>query len=139
MDNESKERLIKLAEEEIPIHKFLGLKVEKLEREFIRISVPFRDEFVGDIRKNRWHGGIMATIMDTVGGAIGYANFESQGDSLSTIDLRVDYLRGAEARALTFEGELVRMGNRIMVTKMKALQDDILVAEGKGVYNFIRG
>lgn len=27
---------------------------------------------------------------------------------------------------------------RIIVTKMKAFQEDVLVAEGKGVYNFIR-
>ena len=57
---------------------------------------------------------------------------------VSTIDLRVDYLRFADGKDLMFEGKLVRMGNRIMVTKMKAFQDDVLVAEGKGVYNFIR-
>ena len=138
MDEKTKERLIKLAEEDIPIHKFLGLKVDTIEKEFIRLKVPFRSDFVGDIRKNRWHGGIIATIMDTVGGAIGIANFKSPEDRLSTIDLRVDYLRGAEADTLIFEGKLVRMGNRIMVTKMKAFQGNVLVAEGKGVYNFIR-
>ena len=80
----------------------------------------------------------MATVMDSVGGAIGIANFESPEDKLSTIDLRVDYLRFAEGKDLLFEGKLVRMGNRIMVTKMKAFQDGVLVAEGRGVYNFIR-
>jgi len=138
MDKKTKERFIKLAEEEIPIHKFLGLKVETIEREFVRFTVPFRDEFVGDIRRNRWHGGIIATIMDSVGGAIGVANFQSPDDRLATIDLRVDYLRGAEATTLTCEGKLVRMGNRIMVTKMKAFQNGELVAEGKGVYNFVK-
>ncbi len=76
--------------------------------------------------------------MDSVGGAIGIANFDSAEDKLSTIDLRVDYLRFADGKDLIFEGKLVRMGNRIMVTKMKALQENILIAEGKGVYNFIR-
>lgn len=80
----------------------------------------------------------MATILDSVGGAIGIANFNSAEDKLSTIDLRVDYLRFANGNDLFFEGKLVRMGNRIMVTKMKASQDNVLVAEGKGVYNFIR-
>ena len=75
--------------------------------------------------------------MDTVGGALGMVNFQSPDDSLATIDLRVDYLRGAEAETLHFEGELVRMGNRIMVTRMKALQNGKLIAEGKGVYNVI--
>ena len=100
--------------------------------------MPFRKDLVGDIRTNHWHGGIIATILDSVGSAIGIANFNSPEDKLSTIDLRVDYLRFANGNDLVFEGKLVRMGNRIMVTKMKAFQDNLLVAEGKGVYNFIR-
>ena len=138
MDTRAKERLIRLAEQEIPIHKYFGLKVEVIEKEFIKVRVPFRKDLVGDIRTNHWHGGIIATILDSVGGAIGIANFNSSEDKLSTIDLRVDYLRFADGNDLVFEGKLVRMGNRIMVTKMKALQEDVLVAEGKGVYNFIR-
>ncbi|EDP98016.1 hotdog fold thioesterase [Kordia algicida OT-1] len=138
MDATTKERLIRLAEEEIPIHKHFGLKVDTVEKDFIRVRVPFRKDLVGDIRTNHWHGGIIATILDSVGGAIGIANFNSAEDKLSTIDLRVDYLRFADGKDLIFEGKLVRMGNRIMVTKMKAFQEDVLVAEGKGVYNFIR-
>ncbi|MHA7863934.1 hotdog fold thioesterase [Flagellimonas marinaquae] len=138
MDEKTRQQLIRLAEDEIPIHRYLGLKVETIEKEFIRVRIPFREDFVGDIRTKRWHGGIMATVMDSVGGAIGIANFESPEDKLSTIDLRVDYLRFAESKDLIFEGKLVRMGNRIMVTKMKAFQDGVLVAEGRGVYNFIR-
>ncbi|NRB84813.1 MAG: hotdog fold thioesterase [Winogradskyella sp.] len=138
MDIMTKERLIKLAEEEIPIHKYFGLKVEIVEKDFIKVRVPFRKDLVGDIRTNHWHGGIIATILDSVGSAIGIANFNSPEDKLSTIDLRVDYLRFANGNDLVFEGKLVRMGNRIMVTKMKAFQDNLLVAEGKGVYNFIR-
>ena len=138
MDIMTKERLIKLAEEGIPIHKYFGLKVEIVEKDFIKVRVPFRKDLVGDIRTNHWHGGIIATILDSVGSAIGIANFNSPEDKLSTIDLRVDYLRFANGNDLVFEGKLVRMGNRIMVTKMKAFQDNLLVAEGKGVYNFIR-
>ena len=138
MDIMTKERLIKLAEEEIPIHKYFGLKVEIVEKDFIKVRVPFRKDLVGDIRANHWHGGIIAAILDSVGGAIGIANFNSSEDKLSTIVLRVDYLRFADGNDLVFEGKLVRMGNRIMVTKMKAFQDNLLVAEGKGVYNFIR-
>lgn len=138
MDLKTKDRLIRLAEEEIPIHKHFGLKVEIVEKDFIKVRVPFRKDLVGDIRTNHWHGGIIATILDSVGGAIGIANFKSSEDKLSTIDLRIDYLRFADGKDLMFEGKLVRMGNRIMVAKMKAFQENVLVAEGKGVYNFIR-
>ena len=125
-------------EEMIPIHNFLGLKLLVLEKGFVKVSVPFRDEVVGDIRTNRWHGGIIATIMDSVGGIAGGTHFTSFEDKLATIDLRVDYLKGAEALPIIVEGKIVRLGNRILVTKMKAFQNDKLIAEGKGVYNFIR-
>lgn len=138
MQDKKREIIIKAAEEEIPIHRFLGLKVEKLELDFVRVSVPYRKEFVGDVRRSRWHGGIIGTIMDSVGGMIGIANFTSKKDKLATIDLRIDYLRGAEAYDLIVEGNLVRLGNRIMVTRMQAFQKGELVAEGKGVYNFIK-
>ena len=116
----------------------LGLKVEKLETDFVRVSVPYREEFVGDIRRSRWHGGVIGLIMDSVGGMVGIANFISKEDKLATIDLRIDYLRGAEALDLIVEGNLVPLGNRLMVTSMQAFQEGQLVAEGKDVYNFIK-
>ena len=128
----------KTIEEGIPIHKFLGLKLLVLEKGFVRVSVPFRNEVVGDIRRNRWHGGIIATIMDSVGGIAGGTHFTSLKDKLATIDLRIDYLIGAKASSIIVEGKIVRLGNGILVTKMKAYQNDELIAEGKGVYNFIR-
>ncbi len=125
-------------EETIPMHKFLGLKIELLEKSFVRISVPFRKELVGDFRNNRWHGGVIATVMDSVGGVIGATHFTSLDDKIATIDLRIDYLRGAEPEAIMVEGKIIRFGNRILVARMKAFQNDKLIAEGKGVYNFIR-
>ena len=110
-----------IIEEGIPVHKFLGLKLLELEKGFVKVKVPFRD-----------------TIMDSVGGIAGSTHFTSLEDKLVTIDLRIDYLKGAEASEIIVEGKIVRLGNRILVTKMKAFQNDELIAEGKGVYNFIR-
>lgn len=136
---QEKVELIKYTfEESIPMHKFLGLKIELLEESFVRIQVPFRKELVGDFRNNRWHGGVIATVMDSVGGVIGAMHFTSLQDKISTIDLRVDYLIGAEPEAIMVEGKIVRFGNRILVARMKAFQNDLLIAEGNGVYNFIR-
>jgi uncharacterized protein (TIGR00369 family) len=136
MDDTSRKFIIETIEEKIPIHKFLGLKVDILEKSFVRVTVPFRDEVVGDIRSNRWHGGMIATIMDSVGAIVGITHFTSIEDRLSTIDLRTDFLKGAEAVPIQVEGKVVRFGNRILVTKMKAFQNKELIAEGKGVYNF---
>jgi uncharacterized protein (TIGR00369 family) len=130
----------KIAEELIPIHKFLGLKILEIEEGFVKVKVPYRPEVVGDIRRNHWHGGIIATIMDSVGGIVGSTYSISTKDKMATIDLRIDYLTAATEKAIIVEGKLVRLGSRIMVTKMKAYMENEteLVAEGKGVYNFIR-
>src|SRR5690554_5974515 len=128
----------KAFEESIPMHKFLGLKVVLLESNFVRIEVPSKEEFVGDFRNSRWHGGVIATVMDSVGGIIGAMHFTSIEDKISTIDLRVDYLRGAKPEGIIVEGKMIRLGNRILVARMKAFQKEKLIAEGKGVYNFVR-
>ncbi|WP_121666635.1 hotdog fold thioesterase [Mesonia aquimarina] len=137
----NKEFIIKMAENLIPLHQFLGLKVLSLESGYAKVRVPFKKEVVGDVRNNRWHGGIIATIMDSVGGIVGSTYGSSTKDKMATIDLRVDYLKAAQDSALIVEGELVRLGNRIMVVRMRAFSENDennLIAEGKGVYNFIR-
>ena len=135
------ENVVKMAiEEMIPIHKFLGLELVEIRKGFVKVRVPFKDEVVGDFRNRRWHGGILATVMDSVGGIAGSTHFTSMEDKLSTIDMRIDYLKGAESSAIVVEGEIVRFGNRIVVTRMRTYQEEshILLAEGTGVYNFIR-
>jgi len=138
MISNNKKTLIDLIENSIPIHKFLGLKVLELRDGYVKVSVPYRKEVVGDIRLNRWHGGIIATVMDSVGGITGWTHFTSQDDKLATIDIRVDYLKAADPTTIEVTGEIVRLGNRILVTKMKAYQDDMLISEGKAVYSFVR-
>ncbi len=129
-----------MVEEKIPIHKFLGVKLVEIRRGYAKVSVPFREDVIGDIVRRRWHGGILATVMDSVGGLAGMTYLTSFEDKMATIDLRVDYLKGAEAEGIVVEGEIVRLGNRILVTSMKVWNEgeSELLAEGKGVYNFIR-
>ncbi len=129
-----------IVEEQIPIHKFLGLKLLEIEEGYAKVHVPFQELVLGDIVRRRWHGGILATIMDSVGGLTGAAYFSSPKDKMATIDMRVDYLKGAEAAPIVVEGKIVRLGRRILVTKMYVWdeKEENLLAEGKGVYNFIR-
>lgn len=129
-----------IVEEQIPIHKFLGLELVEIKEGYAKVRVPFQEVVMGDIVRRRWHGGILATIMDSVGSLTGVAYFSSPKDKMATIDMRVDYLKGAEAAPIVVEGKIVRLGRRILVTKMYVWdeKEENLLAEGKGVYNFIR-
>ena len=135
-----KKQIKKAIEELVPIHKFLGVELLEIRQGYVKVKVPFREEVIGDFMRRRWHGGIIATIMDSVGGIAGGTYATSPKDKIATIDLRVDYLKPAEASAIIVEGEIVRLGKTILVTRMKAYQEnnDELISEGKGVYNFIR-
>ena len=127
-------------EQLVPIHKVLNLEVTEIQEHKIVIKVPFSPMVIGDSRSNRWHGGILSMIMDVAGGMVGATTFESFNDKVTTIDIRVDYLEPPKAEDLYIEGEVVRLGNRILVSKMKAYHKDSsnFLAKGKGVYYILR-
>lgn len=136
----SKEIATQLLEEMIPVHKFLGVKVLDIEDGYCKLLFPFREELLGNFLTRRWHGGIIATAMDSVGGAAAMTTLTSADDKLATIDMRVDFLRGTSETDLVVEGFLVRSGNRIIATNMKAWQEDEkkLVAEARGMFSVYR-
>lgn len=127
-------------EQFIPLHTFLGIKLLEIREGYAKLLLPFREELIGDPRKRALHGGILATIMDSAGGAAGITTLVSFEDKLSTIDMRVDYLKPGIDKEVIAEARVVRSGNRILVTSMKCWQEDPQhpIAEGKGVYNVRR-
>jgi uncharacterized protein (TIGR00369 family) len=132
----------RMIEEFVPIHKFLGLQLLEIKKDDVKVRVPFRAEVVGDIRSNRWHGGIITTVMDSVGGIVGGTHLSSLKDKMDTIGIRVDFLNPAHGKAIIVEGKTLRLGSRIFVANMKCwLEEDSnkeVLAVGRGVYNFIR-
>lgn len=124
----------------VPLHQFLGITLEDIDEGYALMKLPYRPELIGNPRTMALHGGIIATAMDSVGGAAAMTTLVSFEDKISTIDIRVDYLRRGEAKDLFVEGKIARSGNRIVVTRMIAYQDDRdkPIAEGKAVYNVRR-
>lgn len=126
-------------EKYIPMHVLLGVQLEEIKAGFAKLRVPFRPELIGDPRTKALHGGVIALALDSVGGAAAMTTLVSPEDKLSTIDMRIDYLRPGKPHDFFVEGELARSGNRIIVTRMVAYHDRAeLIAEGKGVYNVKR-
>lgn len=124
----------------VPFNAFLGIRVEALARGRARLGVPFRPEFVGDPIRPALHGGLISTLIDTCGGAAVWTMVHPH-DRISTIDLRVDYLRPGRLEPLVAEGQVIRVGNRVGVVSIRAFHPatpDETVAEGKGVYNIKR-
>jgi uncharacterized protein (TIGR00369 family) len=124
----------------VPFNAVLGIQIDDLREGFCRMSVPFREEFIGDPSRPALHGGVLSAVIDTCGGAAIWTQIE-KGDALSTVDLRVDYLRPGQPRDFIVEGRVLRLGNRVGVAEMIAYHpgsEGKPIASGKGVYNVRR-
>ena len=130
--------LTKVMEELVPFNRFLGMRCDEVRTGFVRITIPFRDELVGDPMRPALHGGVLSALADTAGGMAVWTGVTDTRGRVSTIDLRVDYLRPARLFTLSCEATVVRQGNRVGVADMRLFHPDEVdktVATGKGVYN----
>lgn len=129
----------------IPFNKVLGLTFESLNP--LKITFHMRDDLVGNASKGILHGGVIATVLDTAGGASIVSDLLSQRESMSptdlqskirkigTIDLRIDYLRQGRGQTFTATSTLIRSGNKIAVTRMELHnEENTLIATGTASY-----
>ena len=132
--------LRQVMEELIPFNRYLGVKLTDSRSGFARIEVPFRDELVGDPMRPALHGGVLSAMADAAGGAAVWAGLEDDRARVSTIDLRIDYLRPARLVTVVAEATVVRLGNRVGVADVRLFNidaPDVTIATGKGVYNIM--
>lgn len=129
--------LTQLTEEMIPFNKFLGMRVESASVGRIRIALPFRPELIGDPLKQALHGGVLSTLADVAGGIAVWSSLDSPWSRVSTIDLRVDYLRPGRPERLLAEGVVIRTGKSVGVADVRLFHpshEAETIATGKGVY-----
>ena len=129
--------LKQITEELIPFNRFLGIVVDTHEHGRIRLRLPFREELIGDPMKRALHGGVLSTIADAAGGIAVWTTLEAPWALVSTIDLRVDYLRPGRPETIIAEGIVVRTGNRVGVADVRIFHpshESETIATGKGVY-----
>ena len=131
--------LRQLFENQINYNRFLGMRIDSLEERVARIRIPYAEHLIGDPFRPALHGGAVSSLIDVAGGLAAFTAVQ-RGDRLSTVDLRVDYLRPAQLLDLVAEARLLRAGNRVAVADVTVFQDDPErpIAVGKGVYNVNR-
>jgi uncharacterized protein (TIGR00369 family) len=130
--------VLQMLEQHVPFNRLLGIRGENVEPGKAVLVLPVRPDFVGDPRRPALHGGVLSTLIDTAGGAAAWSALNA-GESISTVDLRVDFLEPADLSGpLRAEAVLVRKGNRVCHVRVRLTQDAKLVAEGTGVYNIHR-
>jgi uncharacterized protein (TIGR00369 family) len=134
------EALRQVMEELIPFNKYVGVRVVDIDHGHVRIQVPFRPELIGDPLRQAVHGGVISMLADTAGGAAVWSSLEDPRARVSTIDMRIDYLRPGRQETLVCEANVVRQGRRVGVADMRCFHPSApadAIATGKGVYNIV--
>jgi len=129
---QSIEFIKELFTDHIPFHHLIGLEVRELSPEHVEIYIEMKPELVGNPTHQILHGGVTSSMLDAAGGLLAMAKtidslWESEDmdtiqkrlQNLATIDIRVDYLRPGRGDWFIVTAEVVRLGNKVAVTRMQ--------------------
>jgi uncharacterized protein (TIGR00369 family) len=130
-----------IVEQHIPFHTLLGVKLMDIRPNFAQILIPYQKSFIGEIRENRIHGGVIMAGMDTVAGIASFTAIDMAKDRIATIDQRTDFLSPAGEADIIITAEVRKSGSRIIFVQMTAYhpsQPEVILAEGRSTYSVKR-
>ena len=78
-----------------PHGRALGIQVVSVDHAVVVLKAPYRPELVGDPDTGVLAGGVVTALLDHACGQSVWAASYAEG-SIATLDLRIDYMRGAE-------------------------------------------
>ena len=134
----SPDDVVRIMEEMVPFNRLLGIRGESATEGRCVLRLPVKGDLVGDPRRPAIHGGAISSLMDTAGGVAAWSAL-GDDESVSTVDLSVDYLEPAGLDGdLRADAQLIRKGNRVCHVRISVTQGAVLVAEGRAVYNVHR-
>ena len=127
--------------------RFLDFSTNSPDFETPILGLEMRDNLVGNLVYRTLHGGVIASILDALGGHAVFLNIFQQvkGQPLEkqvkrvakigSIDLRIDYLRPGTGKSFIASGTILRTGNKVAVTRMELHnEENKLIAVGTGTY-----
>ncbi|MHA3060722.1 thioesterase family protein [Acinetobacter sp. ANC 4636] len=104
----------------------------------IQGHLNMQPNLIGNVAYEILHGGVAATLLDSLGGVVAMAELYKRADiqhreqvlkqieRLATLDLRVDYLAPGRGQAFIAHAEVLRMGKKSCTMRM-SMQNDCSV------------
>ena len=108
-ENEAIRLVGKFMEEQIPFNRFIGLQVSSVSEDSVTLRLPFKEQLIGDPQRRALHGGVLSSMLDVAGGTVCWAAMKSLDSRVSTVDLRVDYLRPGKGEEIVCQSTLIRL------------------------------
>lgn len=140
-------RLAEVFSNRVPFHQIIGFRFDKMSPEGCQISFDNKPELIGNFVQKILHGGVTATALDVVGGAMAAVSMMSKYPNASeeelgkriakigTIDLRVDYILPGKGDYFYAKARLLRSGTKVAVIRMELHNsEDTIIALGTGTY-----
>lgn len=118
-----------------PFNLFLGLTVVSADpvKQEVTMRSAMRKEFERRLGSKQWHGGVIASVIDTAGD---FAVGMMVGRGLPTVNFRVDYLRPAVDTALVAVSRVRRAGKSVGIADVDVFDEKgVLLAIGRGTYS----
>ncbi|WP_347453624.1 thioesterase family protein [Acinetobacter thermotolerans] len=118
-----------------PFYKYCGMQMRVVDGQ-IEAYVEMQKDLIGNVAFQILHGGVAATILDSIGGitAMGElykkASQEDMVDTsqkvsrLATVDMRVDYLAPGRGKYFTARAETLRLGRKGCTMRMTLINDE---------------
>jgi len=134
-------------EKAMPFNRYLGITVAEIGFDSLTIRLDMKPELIGNFSQKILHGGAISSVIDLTGGMMAqlhslklknrrkirdiFKNFMK----MSTINMRVDYLRPGSGDHFLCTANVVMFGNKVAVTRMEMRSDDgTLIAIGTASY-----
>lgn len=139
--------LKEIYESMMPFNKWLGIQINRMDTGQVELQFSKKPDMIGNFTADMLHGGVISSVIDLTGGICSQAavldtirnlpipEIEARFKKMSTIDLRVDFLRPGQGDIFTCQASVIRMGNKVAVAGMELKNEkDLLIAIGTGTY-----
>ncbi len=119
---------------QMPFNHHLGLRVVRMFKDGLALECEMRPDMQNG--HGTLHGGVTATLVDAAVGIAAVAL--SGGRRLSTVDLKVTYLRPASAGKLHCRAHLIKAGRTVVFGEAKVRDGQgRVIASGQATYIYL--
>ena len=114
----------------VPFNNLVGLDITDWEPGFVRARLPFQEQL--SAHDGIFHGGVLATAIDTIGmGAVVAGHDFNLGSRFTTVSITIQYMAVAPYEDVLIEGRCSKRGRRLNFTRATVLTEaGKVLAEG---------